>query len=34
MKCNDCHELYIGQSGRSIDVRMNEHKRGILDNKK
>lgn len=34
IKCDDCDAVYIGQSGRSIDMRVKEHRKSILDNKK
>ena len=27
--CGDCNDLYIGESGRSMDVRLVEHKRNV-----
>lgn len=34
IKCKDCNAVYIGQSGRSIANRVNEHKKSILNNNK
>ena len=32
LKCNTCNNVYVGQSGRSIDVRHKEHIRYIRNN--
>lgn len=34
LKCADCEALYIGQTGRAVQVRIKEHKSSILNNKK
>jgi len=32
LKCNTCNKVYVGQSGRSIDIRQTEHIRYIRSN--
>jgi hypothetical protein len=32
INCKDCQAIYVGQSGRNIKTRLNEHKRAILQN--
>ena len=27
--CKDCNKVYVGQTGREIDIRVNEHKRSV-----
>ena len=34
INCKDCSAVYIGQSGRSINVRVKEHRNSILNNNK
>lgn len=34
LKCNDCPKIYIGQTGRNFDKRINEHHSSFLKKKK